>query len=294
MDLSKAFDKPNHELLLTYGLDSNSVTFMKSYLTNRLQRCKINNYFSEWGKILYGVPQGSILSPLLFNIFLNDIFVSLQTSDLANYSDDSTLYTSDKSISNIINSLSHDFTISSKWFYNNFMVLNPDKCSFMLLGVDTEFQTNLECGNETLKNSKQEKVLGVTIDKKLNFALHLSNITKNANIKFNALTRVQKNMTRDKKKHIFSSFIKSQFTYCPLVCIFFIKHSIGKINSIKQRYLHLIQQNYTSDFEVLLENANEKSVHQKCIELLMIEVYKYLNGLSPDIMSYIFKLREST
>ena len=89
------------------------------------------------------------------------------------------------------------------------MVLNPDKCSFMLLGVDTEFQTNLECGNETLKNSKQEKVLGVTIDKKLNFALYLSNITKNANIKFNALTRVQKNMTRDKKKHIFSSFIKS-------------------------------------------------------------------------------------
>ena len=59
-----------------------------------------------------------------------------------------------------MNSLSHDFTILSKWFYNNFMVLNPDKCSFMLLGVDDELQTNLVCGNETLKNSKQEKVLG--------------------------------------------------------------------------------------------------------------------------------------
>ena len=67
------------------------------------------------------------------------------------------------------------------------------------------------------------------------------------------------------------------------------KHSIGRINSIHERCLRLIQQNYTSDFEVLLENANEKQVHQKCIELLMIEVYKYLNGLSPDIMNDIFK-----
>ena len=77
------------------------------------------------------------------------------------------------------------------------MVLNSDKCSFVLLGVDDELQTNLVCGNETLKNSKQETILGVTIDNKFNFATHLSNITKNANIEFNALTRAQKYMTTD-------------------------------------------------------------------------------------------------
>ena len=75
--------------------------------------------------------------------------------------------------------------------------------------------------------------------------------------------------------------------------MFCTKHSIGRINSIHERWLRLIQQNYASDFEVLLENANEKPVHQKCIELLMVEVYEYLNGLSPDIMSDIFKLREN-
>ena len=81
MDLSKAFDSLNHELLLTklkaHGLDSNSVTFKKNYLTSRLQRCKINNYFSEWGKVINAIPQGTILGPLLFNIFLNDIFKSV-------------------------------------------------------------------------------------------------------------------------------------------------------------------------------------------------------------------------
>ena len=84
------------------------------------------------------------------------------------------------------------------------MVLNPDKCSFMLLGVDDELQTNLVSGNESLKTSKREKVLGVTIDNKFNFPTHLSNITKNANIKFNALKRVQKYMTIDEKKPIYS------------------------------------------------------------------------------------------
>ena len=76
--------------------------------------------------------------------------------------------------------------------------------------------------------------------------------------------------------------------------MFCTKHSIGRISSIHERYLRLIQQNYASDFEVLPENANEKPVHQKCIELFMIEVYKYLNGLSPDIMSDIFKVSENT
>ena len=73
--------------------------------------------------------------------------------------------------------------------------------------------------------------------------------------------------------------------------MFSAKHPIGSISSTHERCLRFIQQNYSFDFEVLLENANEKPLHQKCIELLMIEVYKYLNGLSPDIVSDIFKLQ---
>ena len=140
---------------------------MRSCLTNRLQRCKINNCFSEWAKISVGVPQGSILGPLIFNIFINDIFLFLQKCDLANYADDCTIYTSGKRVSTITDSMSHEFNTLSKWFYNNFMVLNPDKCSFILLGVDDSLQTNMVCGDEIFKNTKQAKVIGVTLNNEL-------------------------------------------------------------------------------------------------------------------------------
>ena len=110
--------------------------FMRSYLTSRLQRCKINNSFSEWAKISAGVPQGSILGPLLFNFFINDIFKFLQKCDPTNYANDSIMYTLSKCVSTIIDSLRHELTILSKWVYNNFVVLNSEKSSFMLLGVD--------------------------------------------------------------------------------------------------------------------------------------------------------------
>ena len=100
-------------------------------------------HFGEWAKISAGVSQGSILSPLLFNIFITDIFLLLQKCYLANYADDSTMYTSDKRVSTIIGSLRHEFTILSKWFYNN-----QEKRSFMLLGVDDPLQNNLVCGDQ--------------------------------------------------------------------------------------------------------------------------------------------------
>ena len=106
---------------------------------------------------------------------------------------------SGKRVSAILDSLSHKFIILSKWFFNNFMIPNPGKCSFMLLGFDDSLQTNLACDNEIFKKIKQENVLGVTLANKLNFAIYLPNITKNRNKKFNVLTQAQKNMTTDQE-----------------------------------------------------------------------------------------------
>ena len=146
---------------------------MRCYLTIRLQRCKINNSFGEWTKISAGVPQGSILSPLLFNFFINDIFLLLQKCYQANYADGSTMYSSDKCISAITDSLRHVLSILSKWFYNNFIVLNLEKYLFMLLDVDDYCKPTWYAVIKFLIKTIQEKVLGVTLDNKRNFAAHL-------------------------------------------------------------------------------------------------------------------------
>ena len=94
MDLSKAFDTLNHKLLIAklgaYGFDAKDLYYIKSYLDNRKQRVRVNNNFSSWQEIIAGVQPGSILGPLLFNIFVNDLLLSVSTSNLSNYADDNT------------------------------------------------------------------------------------------------------------------------------------------------------------------------------------------------------------
>ena len=135
MDLSKAFDTLDHSLLLAklskYGFDNNSLSFIRSYLTNRIQRCKIENNFSNWREIII-VLQGSILGPLLLNICINDIFLYVESS---NYADDNTLFAFAKTFDKVPRKLQNDFLISDEWFFNNFLVLNSDKCHFMTLGT---------------------------------------------------------------------------------------------------------------------------------------------------------------
>ena len=98
LDLSKAFDIMNYDLLIAklgaYGFQEDALVFMKSYFTNRQQRVRVNSNFSMWEEIISGVPQASILSSLLFNIFLKDLFLFIEKSDLSNYTDDHTLYSS--------------------------------------------------------------------------------------------------------------------------------------------------------------------------------------------------------
>ena len=93
-DLSKAFDCISHELLIakldSYGFDKQALLFVYDYLKNRLQRTKVNGEYSSWRELISGVPQESILGPLLFNIFINDIFWLVDKTKIANYADDST------------------------------------------------------------------------------------------------------------------------------------------------------------------------------------------------------------
>ena len=106
MDLSKAFDTINHKLpiarLYAYGFSTNALEVLLSYLQNTWQRFKINTNFSSWTQLLQGVPQGSVLGPILFNIYINDIFFALKGVDICNFADDTTSHVCDSNLKTVL------------------------------------------------------------------------------------------------------------------------------------------------------------------------------------------------
>ena len=111
-DLSKAFDCLNHNLLIAkmsaYGFEKNTLKFIQTYLKERKQRTKVNGSYSLWQELMYGVPQGSILGPLLFNIFINDMFYFITDTKIANYADDNTLYSVKENIDDLLKTLENE------------------------------------------------------------------------------------------------------------------------------------------------------------------------------------------
>lgn len=291
MDLSKAFDTLNHDLLLAklyaYGFSKNAIALVRSYLTNRWQRTKINTSFSSWTELLLGVPQGSVLGPLLFNIYINDLFWINEETDVCNYADDTTFYACDQSLNSLLLRVEHDALLAIEWFECNYMKLNKDKCHLLVSGHKHECIW-AKVGQDKIWESAHEKLLGVTIDKNLTFDYHISNICAKAGKKLTALSRISRLMPFEKRKLLMRSFIGSQFTYAPLTWMFHDRRSSNKINRLHERALRIVYKDDTLSFEELLEKDESVTIHVRNLQSLAIELYKVKNDLSPILMKNVF------
>ena len=186
MDLSKAFDCVPHDLLISkpeaYGINENLLAYHHSYLSNRKQCVCINNVTSDFETIISGVPQGSIVVPILFNCFSNDFPYFTEKAKVHNFADGNTLSMFEETIQNLIVLLENESNTAIEWFQNNKMMVNPGKFQAIIIDKKKKCHTN-----ETLKN---------------------------------ALIRLKRFLDFEEKKTLINSYFYSNFNYCSLVWIF--------------------------------------------------------------------------
>ena len=174
-DLSKAFDCIDHELLIAklhaYGFGNDALKFICSYLKGRKQGNKIISSYSSFAEILFGVPQGSILGSLLFNVYICDLFYDIDDLDFASFADDNTPYSCLSDMISVLGQLKGGIDKMSDWFKKNFLKGNADKCPLI---TSSKTPVGIEVANMTIMSEEKLKLLGIHIDNRLNFDYHIS------------------------------------------------------------------------------------------------------------------------
>ncbi len=294
-DLSKAFDCLSHDLLIAkleaYGFQKSALNFIYDYLKDRKQRTKVNGSFSSWRELSCGVPQGSILGPLLFNIFINDIFDFLDKTKIANYADDNSTYTFQETVDELLKTLELETSTVLNWFKVNEMKSNDDKCH-LIVANHNDVSVNL--GNEIIEGTNTVELLGLTIDNNLKFTEHVTTLCKKGNQKLHALARISNFLCHNKRKLIMKTFIESQFNYCPLTWMFHNRTLNNKINKLHERALRIVYENNDLTFLELLEKDNSVTIHQRNLQKLAVQMYKVRHNISPLPIQELFIKHDNT
>ena len=254
--------------------------------TTHVPHKKINYSYSSWFALLVGMPQGSILGPLIFNLYINDLFFIIKT-DICNFADDTTPYTIDMSLENLMAKLESAAQSALDWFHSNGMKLNSSKCHLLVCG--NKFDCMLcEIGGLQIIETHLVQLLGVNIETELTFKNHMRIVCRKASQKLNALFRLCSITLFQKRRMLMQAFFISHLSYCPLVWTFHKRNINTRINNLHFRALRMVYREETSTFEELLERDGSVTIHQRNLQFLAIEMFKVEKGLAPIFMNEIF------
>ena len=259
MDLSKAFDTTNHELLIAklhaYGFEKSALKLLLNYLSNKWQRAKINKKFSSWVELMQSVHRGLALGPLLFNIYLNDLFLLVESTEACNFADNTTFFAWEKDLNSLINRLEHDSLLAIEWFEKNYIKLNQEKCHLLVSGNKSE-NIWAEIDRAKIWESPKQKLLCVFIDQNLSFHGYVSSLRRKAGKKLSALARLSHCMSLKQRRVLMKSFKEAQFGYCQLIWMFHTRELNKKINHIHERALRIVYRGSSSSFTELLKTRS--------------------------------------
>ena len=294
LDFQKAFDKVPHERLLSklkaIGISGKLLRWIREWLKNRKQRVVINGEMSEWRDVLSGVPQGSILGPLLFIIFINDIDDKIRNKILK-FADDTKLISGAATVEDteeLQNDLQSLFQWSERWQMN----FNLEKCKVMHLGYNNK-NVNYSLGGKNLEKVTEEKDLGVLISDDFKFGNQCSKAAKKGN---QILGMIKRTITCKNKKvmlNLYKSLVRPHLEYCIQAWRPHLEKDIGILERVQRRATRMIDECIGKTYQERLNMTNLTTLEERRTRADMLEVYKILNGFEGIEADKLFTRLES-
>lgn len=302
IDFQKAFDLVDHEILLSklklYGLSEETYAWFKTYLTQRRQFVSISDIKSNLKPITCGVPQGSILGPLLFLLFINDLPLYTEGVNAELYADDTTLFDVQNSLTDVEQNLQEALRKLSIWCKRNGMVINTDKTKLMLITTSQKRQRmenvdlNLKFGNQSLGTVRYEKVLGVSVDQNLSWTEHVKYLSKKINSSIWLLSKIKHFLSLSHRVQFYRSYIQPHIDFCNIVWGNTSEGNKNMIFRLQKRACRVILDYNTENMNEAMATLGIMSIYDRIFLRKAKIMFKVYNGTAPAYISENFELRQ--
>ena len=295
LDFRKAFDIMQHDILCKklrlYGCNNITVNWFNSYLSGRTQHVMMNNVTSNQCYVKHGVPQGSILGPLLFVIYINDLVMHCTECSLHKYADDSNLIVAGKTVTEINCLLSKDLQNIEDWCLNNRFALNLRKCNFMMINSSQRKRYihmsdfNLTLCDEPLTHVSHQKILGLNVDNNLTWRAHVDTVCGSISSLIGLMYWVRNCLDFNSVLLFYNSYILPRIDYCLTLWGNAPVDSLLKLFRLQKRAGRIIL-NVRSDTpsEYVFAQLNWMSVFQRVTYQKCLCMFNIVNGLCPNYL----------
>ena len=297
LDLSAAFDTVNHSILLSrlqsIGITDSALSWFTSYLTDRSHYISINNHKSNPSPVKHGVPQGSVLGPILFLIYMLPLGHIIRRHGLHFhcYADDTQLYISTKTITPaILSNLTDCISDIKNWMTRNFLKLNSNKTETIIFGPKASLPTSqnftLNIDGHTVTPSPSVRNLGIIMDPTLTFKSHINQITKSSFFHLRNISRLRPTLSSSAAETLIHAFISSRLDYCNSILYGLPSTTLQKLQYVQNSAARLLTRTRSRDhITPVLRQLHWLPIQQRIHFKILLNTYKALHNLAPSYLT---------